>query len=183
MTEETVFGEIPIQGPVAPTVKRKAGRPRGSKGKKPKFEPTEEQRHLVNMMSTSGVKQVDQAKALGIHEHTLRKFFRQELDHGKVVCTSHVVGALYNNAVVKGNVTAQIFWLKSQAGWREADRLELTGANGKSLENLTDTDKEQRIMNAMMKAKGILPRNIEPIEVANVDSGIHPINPSTVPAG
>jgi hypothetical protein len=151
MTEESVFKAVPSEKDQPK--KRKRGRPRGSKGKAA-FVPTDEQRHLVNMMSTSGVKQVDQAKALQINENTLRKYFRQELDHGKVVCTSHVVGALYKNATEKGNVSAQIFWLKSQAGWREADRLEL---NVKNDANLTDTDKEQRILNAMMKAKKITP--------------------------
>tara|TARA_R100000687_G_scaffold35786_1_gene29156 strand:- start:114 stop:374 length:261 start_codon:yes stop_codon:yes gene_type:complete len=62
--------------------------------------------------------------------------------------TAHVSGALYRNAM-EGNVSAQIFWLKAQGGWREADRLEITGANGKDL--LTDTEREQRLAAILMK--------------------------------
>ena len=65
-----------------------------------------------------------------------------KLSSGKMTATAHVSGALYKNAL-EGNVQAQIFWLKAQAGWREADRLEITGANGKEL--LTDTEREQRL--------------------------------------
>ena len=58
-----------------------------------------------------------------------------------------------------------IFWLKSQAGWREADRLELTGANGKQLMNLTDTDKEQRMLSVLMKARGIKSKIVKPVDI------------------
>lgn len=33
----------------------------------------------------------------------------------------------------EGNMTAAIFYLKTQAGWRETDRLELTGADGDAI--------------------------------------------------
>jgi hypothetical protein len=49
---------------------------------------------------------------------------------------------------MSGNVSAQIFWLKAQGGWREADRLEITGADGKDL--LTDTEREQRLAAILM---------------------------------
>ena len=32
-----------------------------------------------------------------------------------------------------GNITAQIFWLKTQAGWRETNYHELTGKDGDKL--------------------------------------------------
>jgi len=38
--------------------------------------------------------------------------------------------------------------LKAQGGWREADRLEITGADGKNL--LTDTEREQRLASILM---------------------------------
>jgi hypothetical protein len=119
----------------------KGGRPKGSKAAN-KFEPTDQQRHLVVMMSANGVKYVEQARALNIGEKTLTKYFKEELTFGKMKATAHVSGALYRNAL-EGNVQAQIFWLKAQGGWREADRLEITGANGKEL--LTDTEREQRL--------------------------------------
>ena len=115
------------------------------------FVPTEQQRHLVHMMTVNGVKQDDQAKALRIGKNTFTRHFRDELDLGKITTTANVAGALYRNAM-DGNVSAQIFWMKSQGGWREADRLEITGAEGKDL--LTDTEKEQRLASILMAHKG-----------------------------
>ena len=60
-------------------VKRKRGRPFGSKvapGKKdgrPAFIPTEDQKFLVTMMSSTVVPHERQAKALGVNSKTLRK--------------------------------------------------------------------------------------------------------------
>ena len=139
--------------------KGKSGRPKGSKAVN-KFEPTEQQRHLVVMMSANGVKHPDQARALNCGEKTLLKYFREELTFGKMRATAHVSGALYKNAM-SGNVSAQIFWLKAQGGWREADRLEITGADGKDL--LTDTEREQRLAAILMN----LPTK-KPIEVTEV---------------
>ena len=115
------------------------------------FVPTAQQRHLVHMMTLNGVKQDEQARALRMSKTTLTKYFREELDLGKIVTTANVAGALYRNAM-DGNVSAQIFWMKAQGGWREADRLEITGAEGKDL--LTDTEKEQRLAAILLAHKG-----------------------------
>ena len=134
----------------------KGGRPKGSKAVN-KFEPTDQQRHLVVMMSANGVKQSEQARALNCGEKTLAKYFKEELAFGKMKATAHVSGALYKNAL-EGNVQAQIFWVKAQAGWREADRLEITGANGKEL--LTDTEREQRLASILSSLAGKKPIDV-----------------------
>ena len=134
----------------------KGGRPKGSKAVN-KFEPTDQQRHLVVMMSANGVKQSEQARALNCGEKTLAKYFKEELAFGKMKATAHVSGALYKNAL-EGNVQAQIFWLKAQAGWREAARLEITGANGKEL--LTDTEREQRLASILSSLAGKKPIDV-----------------------
>jgi IS30 family transposase len=126
--------------------KSKSGRPKGSKAVN-KFIPTDQQRQLVIMMTANGVKHSEQARALNCGERTLQKHFKDELAFGKMRATAHVSGALYRNAM-EGNVSAQIFWLKAQGGWREADRLEITGADGKNL--LTDTEREQRLASILM---------------------------------
>lgn len=41
----------------------------------------------------------------------------------------------------EGNMTAAIFYLKTQAGWRETDRLELTGADGDAV-NVRKVERE-----------------------------------------
>lgn len=149
--------------------KKKAGRPKGAKsGTKhgaPKYVPTDEERLDVMMMSANGIKPTAQAQSLGIPLKILNQFFKNEMDYGKMQANTKVSGALYNKAM-DGNVPAMIFWLKSQAGWREADRLEVTGANGKNLVNLTETDKEQRMLSVLMKAKGLKPtKDADPVKV------------------
>jgi hypothetical protein len=151
------FNEINEEDASKVTPKRsRAGRPKGSKASN-KFKPTDQQRHLVVMMSANGVKQIDQARALNIADKTLTKYFQEELSFGKMKATAHVSGALYKNAL-EGNVQAQIFWLKAQAGWREADRLEITGANGKEL--LTDTEREQRLASILSSLAPKKPINV-----------------------
>jgi hypothetical protein len=49
---------------------------------------------------------------------TLRKHYREELDLGESKANAQVAGFLFN-AAKNGNVTAQIFWLKTRARWRE----------------------------------------------------------------
>ena len=128
-------------------VKRKLGRPFGSivePGKKdgrPSFIPTEDQKFLVTMMSSTGVPHARQAKALGVNSKTLRKYFKEELQLGRNRAHAEIAGALYKRAL-DGNVPAQIFYLKTQAGWREAQRLELR-AEGQDF--ITETERHQRL--------------------------------------
>jgi hypothetical protein len=55
---------------------------------------------------------------VGIDPKTLRKYYREELDLGETKANAQVAGFLFNSAK-NGNVTAQIFWLKTRAKWRE----------------------------------------------------------------
>ena len=127
--------------------KRKRGRPFGSEvasGKKdgrPVFIPTDDQKFLVTMMSSTGVPHERQAKAIGVNSKTLRKYFKEELQLGRNRAHAEIAGALYKRAL-DGNVPAQIFYLKTQAGWREAQRLELR-AEGQDF--ITETERHQRL--------------------------------------
>lgn len=94
-----------------------------------KYEPTEEQKHQVMMLKATGTTNELIANIIGISIPTLRKAFRSELETGLAETNAKVAESLFNQALA-GNVTAQIFWLKTRAGWRETDRLELTGADG-----------------------------------------------------
>ncbi len=62
----------------------------------------------------------------------MRKHFRNELDTSKARANAVISQALFRNAK-SGNVAAQIFWLKTQAGWRETNHYELTGKDGEKL--------------------------------------------------
>ena len=84
----------------------------------PQHQPTTGQRRQVNAMAACGIPQLDIARTIGISDRTLRKHYRDELDLGHVKATAQVAGFLFN-AAKSGNVTAQIFWLKTRAGWSE----------------------------------------------------------------
>jgi hypothetical protein len=71
-------------------------------------------RHLAGV----GVRQDDIAKIVGCAAKTLRKRLRDELDRGVAEANATVSGYLFA-AAKGGNVTAQIFWLKTRAHWRE----------------------------------------------------------------
>src|SRR5271156_2057160 len=71
-------------------------------------------RHLAGV----GVRQDDIAKIIGCAPKTLRKQCRDDLDRGVAEANATVSGYLFA-AAKAGNVTAQIFWLKSRAHWRE----------------------------------------------------------------
>jgi hypothetical protein len=49
---------------------------------------------------------------------TLRKCYREKLDLGTTKTNAQVAGFLFSSAK-SGNGTAQIFWLKTRARWRE----------------------------------------------------------------
>jgi hypothetical protein len=63
---------------------------------------------------------------------TLSKHYREELDTGKIQANAKVAEALFNRATKGGAqaVTAMIFWLKCQAGWKETSVLEHVGDGG-----------------------------------------------------
>src|SRR5438445_6428571 len=71
-------------------------------------------RHLAGV----GVAQDDIAKIIGCAPKTLRKRCRDDLDRGVAEANATVSGYLFASAKA-GNVTAQIFWLKTRAQWRE----------------------------------------------------------------
>ena len=74
----------------------------------------EKVRHLAGI----GLRQDDIAKIIGCSPKTLRKRLRDELDRGVAEANATVSGYLFASAKA-GNVTAQIFWLKVRAHWRE----------------------------------------------------------------
>ena len=90
------------------------------------FKPNDEHRRQVDAMAAYGVPEESIAKVLGISPHTLRKYFRDELDTAHVKANSAVAQSLYRKATGDGagSVVAAIFWLKTRAGWREAQSSE-----------------------------------------------------------
>ena len=101
---------------------------------RPEHEPTALTRQTVQLHTTVGTTQTAIAQILGIDEKTLRKHYRDELDLSRAKANATIGGALFNKAK-GGDTAAMIFWMKTQAGWRE--RVEVDNTH-----NLSDPIKD-----------------------------------------
>ena len=92
-------------------------------------EPTPETRQLVQLHATVGTPQSTIADIIGVDDKTLRKYYREELDQAKAKANATIGGALFNKAK-SGDTSAMIFWMKTQAGWRERQEIDHTSSDG-----------------------------------------------------
>jgi hypothetical protein len=99
--------------------------------------PDPAQRRQVEALAAYGIPEADISGVVGIDPKTLRKYYRDELDLGETKANAQVAGFLFN-AAKNGNVTAQIFWLKTRAKWRETP-LELRHSGGHRQEGVERT--------------------------------------------
>lgn len=88
--------------------------------------PTDEQRRHVELLAGLGVP-LEQIAALteGVSYETLLRCFRTEIQRGRARANSKVAQTLYRKAT-EGDVTAMIWWTKTQMKWSETMRHELT---------------------------------------------------------
>jgi hypothetical protein len=88
--------------------------------------PTDADRRLVLTLASHGVRRDLIAEAVGVSEPTLRRHYAVELEVGFVTALAAVAGALLR-AALRGNTTAQVFWLKARGGpaWSTRDRIEV----------------------------------------------------------
>lgn len=77
-----------------------------SKGGRPSFRPSVEQRRIVEEMKFCGESENTIARAIGIDPDTLRKHFADELADGHAQRRKEVIGLLFASARA-GNVSAQ----------------------------------------------------------------------------
>jgi len=120
-----------LEGDYLPAKPKKAGRPVGStkeqsfpaRGAGKRHEPNDVQRQTVMMHVLLGTPKQQIAKLLGITLPTLKKNYKEEIDMGQSKANATVAGKLYNKAVNSNDTTAQIFWLKTQAGWNEQQNI------------------------------------------------------------
>jgi len=96
---------------------------------KPPHAPTDATRQTVQLHTMVGTTQADIARVLDIDEKTLRKYYRDELDLAKAKANATIGGALFNKAKT-GDTSAMIFWMKTQAGWREKADINHTSEDG-----------------------------------------------------
>lgn len=95
-------------------------------------EPTDEKRTQVRSLAGLGIPHRDIAPFVGISPPTLRKHYEHELQQGKTEANAKVAQSLFRKAVGDGpgSVTAAIFWLKAQAGWKDVHTVEVQGGDG-----------------------------------------------------
>ena len=95
------------------------------KGRPPHL-PNADTRNRVYILSTVGTRHEDIASVLSISHDTLVKYYKEELDKGRIEANASVAETLFKQAK-EGNTTAMIFWLKSRAKWKETSQHEISG--------------------------------------------------------
>lgn len=93
---------------------------------RPRFQPTEKDRAFVKRMSALGASQEDIASTIGCDRNTLAKWFRRDIDDGRMEATASVAAALFAKATAKvisgASVRAAEIWLRRFPEWLEAER-------------------------------------------------------------
>ena len=126
--------------------------------------PDPSQRRQVEALAAYGIPVNDISRVVGIDAKTLRKHYRDELDLGETKANAQVAGFLFNSAK-NGNVSAQIFWLKTRARWRETP-LELKHSGSIANVDIKQFSDEQLVdlINALSSDGGSTPmKTIEPL--------------------
>jgi hypothetical protein len=101
---------------------------------RPPHLPNADTRIKVYTLSTVGTRHEDIASVLNISHDTLVKYYKEELDKGRIEANASVAETLFKQAK-EGNTTAMIFWLKSRAKWKESTQHEISGnADGTPIE-------------------------------------------------
>ena len=106
--------------------------------------PTDATRQTVQLHTMVGTSQEDISRVLDIDPKTLRKHYRDELDLAKAKANATIGGALFNKAKT-GDTAAMIFWMKTQAGWREKTDLNHTSEDG----SMTPKDHGAAVLDAL----------------------------------
>lgn len=94
---------------------------RGTKG----HIPTDKLRAEVSMLRSFGIPTKEIAAHIGISDDRLVVHYKSELDTAIMKANARVANALYRRAIDKDDLSAQIFWLKTRARWRERDDTEV----------------------------------------------------------
>lgn len=89
-----------------------------------KFERTEEQAQWVAKMCCAGITHPAIARVLGITDDTLKKYFKDELDTSLDIRNTKASELLWEK-VLSGDTVCLLFYLKTRAGFRESQRIEL----------------------------------------------------------
>jgi len=93
---------------------------------------TAEQRALIGELAGYGLTWDQIASVLKLNKRTLQRHCQEDYDNGKNVAIGMAAGQLYKK-VMAGHPASIFFYLKTQAGWKETNKTELTGENGEAI--------------------------------------------------
>ena len=102
-------------------------------------EPTNETRAQVEALASFGMTQEDIGTYIGISHVTLRKHYETELNVSAIKANATVGKYLFSlasgQAIASGAThgdckAAAMFWMKTRAGWREKQDVNLTSNDG-----------------------------------------------------
>ena len=99
---------------------------------RPAHKVTKENQETAKRLAALGVPFEDIATRLKISADTLTKYYKEELDDGRIDANAAIAGTLFQQAK-KGNTAAAIFWLKTRAKWKETQVNEVSGVDGKDI--------------------------------------------------
>jgi transposase len=102
---------------------------------RPPYEPTDADREVAKKLAALGTTYEDIAKKLKISSDTLVKYYKQELEEGRIDANASIAGTLFQQAK-KGNTAAAIFWLKTRARWKETNVTELAAGEGAEIKGI-----------------------------------------------
>jgi hypothetical protein len=111
------------------------------------YQPTDEQRKIVNGMASIGITQEDISTVIGIDAKTLRKHFREELDTAAIKANAKVAANLFSQATKDDfrAAPAAMFWAKTKMGWREKVDVNISGSLGIDFNRMTDEELDEFI--------------------------------------
>ena len=103
----------------------------------PGFDPTPAQARTVSVMKGLGMSTKEIGDILLIEDSLLKLYYKRELSGASPYVNLAVAKVALSMALSGQSADMTKFWLKTQAGWRETNNIELTGANGAPLELTT----------------------------------------------
>ncbi len=98
---------------------------------------TDEMRRQVETLSGYGLTKEQVAPALSISKSTLEKYYSAELVNGRAKALAKVAQTAYQMATSGDNTAMTIFVLKTQAGWRETQHIDIN----QTVKNIDADDK------------------------------------------
>lgn len=140
---------------------------------RPPYEPTSQERQIVQVLRANGISERMIAENLHINVRTMRRAFRRELARGKEQVVA-ALGASVIRAGLQGDWRAALSWLARFGGpeWQEVQRRDVRtfDASQEDLSQLSDEEIDRRL--AEVRRKQALARG-EPVPPPKPDGTVH----------